>query len=116
LDRLFIHAYHRTIDSIWPAIHFQNIFHGGDKATIVLGRNTPAFFQVRLKFVFFNVRLIVMGEMELIIPSSTHLSANNRTVHRAYPSGGVLQHNAIICASTSPVIFGVMGGVARFFL
>jgi hypothetical protein len=116
LDRLFIHAYHRTIDVIRPAIHFQNIFHGGNETTVVLGRNTPALFQVRLTFVFFNVRLMVIGEMEAIIPNSTHLSASKRTVHRAYPSGGVLQHKAIICASTSPVTFGVIGGVARFFL
>ena len=82
----------------------------------MLGRDAPAFLQVRLKFVFFNVLLIVIAVMESIMPSSTHLSANNRTVQREYPSGGLLQHNAMMCASTSTVTFGATGGVALFFL
>ncbi|WP_310552127.1 hypothetical protein [Paenibacillus glufosinatiresistens] len=35
--------------------------------------------------------------------------------HRLFPSGGVLQLSAMICASSSPVIFGGLGGVRRIF-
>ena len=44
-------------------------------------------------------------EMVSIYPSSTTLSANNRSVHRTRPWGGSLDERAIKRASRSPSIF-----------
>ena len=55
---------------------------------------------------------MVAGEMESTKSNSTALSASNRTVHLAYPSGASLQAKAMIWASTSPSIFEGVGGVS----
>ena len=59
LGRLLIHANHRIAGIIRSLIHRQHILHMGDKIGIVLGRNHPAFSQVRLQFVFLSVRRMV---------------------------------------------------------
>jgi len=50
-----------------------------------------------------------------IIWVSTAFLANRLRDHFAKPLGALLQAKAIIRASTSPVIFGLTGGVLRFF-
>ena len=52
--------------------------------------------------------------MLLITLSRMILSAISCMVQRLLPFGGWLQAVAIMCASTSPVTFGSIGGVSRF--
>ena len=51
---LLIHADDRTLRIISLFIDVQNILHTGNKGSIVLRSYDPAFFEVRLEFVFFR--------------------------------------------------------------
>ena len=52
---LFIHADHGPFVIPRPGIDFKHIFHEGDKGRVLLGRDAPHFFQVRLVPVFFRI-------------------------------------------------------------
>ena len=56
LHRLFVHTDNREVLIIWSAVNSKDILHSCDKGCILMGRNTPALFQVRLIFVFFRIR------------------------------------------------------------
>jgi hypothetical protein len=45
----FVHAYHGSLTVIRLCIEIQDVFHGCHKITVLLGRDGPAPFQVRLK-------------------------------------------------------------------
>jgi hypothetical protein len=55
--------------------------------------------EVRLKFVFFKTRPIVLSLARSTMSSSTTFFSSNRKVQRAHPSGGSEQANAISLAS-----------------
>ena len=59
LDRLFIHANNGIVFVIWATVYFKHVFHRSHKSGTVFRRNTPAFLQVRLKFVFLRIVEIV---------------------------------------------------------
>jgi hypothetical protein len=71
---------------------------------------------MRLKLRFFKSRCTDLNDKESTICNSTLLSAISLKVHLAQPAGASLHANAIIRASTSPVILGSIGGLSRFFL
>jgi len=58
-------------------------------------RYAPLGFLPRLELRFFNNRRTCSCEYDSAKPSSTILSANNRNVQRARPSGALLQATAI---------------------
>ena len=113
--RLLIHADKRISRITWSGIHFQDILHVGHERGVLLWRNAPHLFQVRLIPVFFSMRPICTYEMEGRISNCTARSDMSLSVHLPLPSGGVLHAIATIFVSTSPVHLGGTGGVSRFF-
>jgi len=52
LSRRFIHADHGKLRVVGTFIYIENLFHGGDKTTICLGRNDPSLLLPGFYFVF----------------------------------------------------------------
>ena len=66
-----------------PLMDLQHIFHIGYERRVLLRGDYPILLDVRLKFVFFKVRAIVLGLAAGTMSSSTTLPANNFNVQRA---------------------------------
>jgi hypothetical protein len=111
----FIHANHRILLVIGKLVHAQYVLHRSHKGGICFRRYFPAFFQVRLKFVFFKAFWTDDFEMWSKTCNATNCSANNRTVQRLRPSGAFEQAKAISRASFSPSKIDGRGGFSRFF-
>ena len=56
LDGLFVHTYYRTTFIVRATVYLKDILHRCHKSCAMFLRNTPAFLQVRLIFVFFRMR------------------------------------------------------------
>ena len=67
----FIHAHYRKVRVIGALIHIQNVLHGCNKPSILIGGYFPVFAQMRAQLVFFRERWIVIVETESTISSST---------------------------------------------
>src|ERR1700732_3774606 len=85
-----------------PLIDLQHILHGRHEAGVGLRRDHPLLLEVRLKFVFFSVRPIVLSLARSTMFSSTTASSSNCNVHRLRPLGGGEQARAISFASEAP--------------
>src|SRR5467141_277624 len=79
--------------------HFLPLRH--KRATVLRGDH-PACAHMRLQGVFFRVRLTVSWDVDATIATSTTVSANSLSVHRAWPGGGSEQLKAMRCASAAP--------------
>ena len=66
LNRFLIHTDNRMLFIIRTAVDGQDVFHCSYNSGVLLRRNTPAFLQVRLKFVFLSIRETVTWEMSSI--------------------------------------------------
>src|ERR1700722_17684463 len=93
-------------------INRQHIFHRRYERTVLPRRNNPLLFEMRLKFVFFRTRPIVLSLASML--SSTSLFSSNRSVQRARPSGGCEHASAISLASFAPSKMRGVGGVSLF--
>jgi hypothetical protein len=49
----FVQAQLRPFRVVRALVDIEHVFHVPDKFRVLLGRNTPALFQPRLKFIFF---------------------------------------------------------------
>ena len=67
---------------------------------------------MRFKFIFLRMRPTSDFEIESTCSRVTALSANKRTVQRAYPSGALLQAKLVILASAKESMIG--GRPGRF--
>ena len=90
-----IETHQREIRIARTLVDFQNVLHGGYERAILLGRDNPLLLAVRLKFVFFKTRPIVLSLAASTILSSTTFSSNSRNVHRTCPAGADEQASAI---------------------
>jgi len=52
LNGFLVHANHRKVFVIRPAVYFKNIFHSGHESSTMVGWYTPTLLQMRLIFVF----------------------------------------------------------------
>src|SRR5271157_5428291 len=52
LSRRLVHTHHWRPWAIGTLVHVENLFHGGDKATVCFGRNDPPLLLPGLYFVF----------------------------------------------------------------
>src|SRR3990167_2084706 len=102
LRRLLIHTNQGHLGIIGQTIQIQDVLHVSHKLRILLGRDYPAFSQMRLKFIFFRVWRTVSREMLSTISRLTNLSVKSCNVQRAKPLGGWLQPKAIRWASFLP--------------
>ena len=59
LQRLFVHAYHRTTPVVRASIDLQNLLYAGDELSILLWRNRPADSAPRLQGIVCNARRTV---------------------------------------------------------
>src|SRR5215213_2093302 len=83
----------------------QDVFHPRQVLARYLA-DAPGAPTVWLELVFFSTSLTVSREILSQKPSSTALSANNRSVQRACPAGAVEQAKAVIFARAVPSILG----------
>src|SRR5246127_671644 len=97
----------------WALVYGQPTFPRGYGRAVLVRRYDPLLFAMRLKFVFFKTRPIVLSLARSTIFNSTTLSSSNRSDHPACPGGGGEQAKAINFASFSPSNIGGTGGVAR---
>src|SRR4029077_17502236 len=74
LLRGFVEAHERALRIVRSLIDFQDVFHGGDKRRIGVGRNHPLLLAMRLWTVFFTVRQIVLSLARSTMCSSTTFS------------------------------------------
>ena len=102
LLRGFVEAHERALRIVRSLIDFQDVFHGGDKRRVGVGRNHPLLLAVRLENVFFSVRPIVLSLARSTICSSTTFSSSRRRLHLAKPSGTGESVSAISFASAAP--------------
>src|ERR1700751_2848481 len=86
----------------WTLVNGQHIFHRCYERAVLVRRYDPLLFAMRLKFVFFKTRPIVLSLARATIFNSTTLSSSNRSDHPACPGGGGEQAKAINFASFSP--------------
>ena len=86
-------------------IDFQDVFHGGDKRRIGVGRDHPLLLAMRLENVFFSVRPIVLSRWRARqCCSSTTFSSSRRRLHLAKPSGaGEGQRDQFASAAPSKI-------------
>src|SRR6185295_18661765 len=94
----FIETNRRPLPVIRLFVQIQHVFHMSHELSAYF-RYAPLGFLPRLELRFFNNRRTCSCEYDSAKPSSTILSANNRNVQRARPSGALLQATAIKCAS-----------------
>ena len=59
LPRLLVHANHRTFWIKRSFVNVEYVLHCGEKIAVLFGRNLVAFFEVRLKFIFFRTERTV---------------------------------------------------------
>src|SRR5271168_3399976 len=102
LLRGLVDADQRAVRIARPLINLQNVFHGGNKGGVLVRRNDPLLFQMRLESVFFSVRPIVLSLARSTIGNSTTFSSSSCNVQRARPAGGLEHANAINLASAAP--------------
>src|SRR6266699_1384418 len=110
----FVQTDQRTIRITRPRINLQHVFHRRDEAGVCFRRDHPLFFEMRLEFVFFKTRQIVLSLARSTMLSSTTLFSSSRKLQRARPFGGSEHANAISLASFSPSKIGVTEGLAGF--
>jgi len=91
----FIHTYNRDSWVMWPGIDRKYILHRTHKQSVSLRRYTPLLFAPWFQLVFFNAFLTASWERLSTYPNLTTLSASNRRLQRALPTGGLLQAKAI---------------------
>jgi hypothetical protein len=96
-----IQAHLGTLRVVGFFVQVQHILHTGHKLGAHL-RNAPLLPLPGLKFAFFRSLRTCSWEMDSTISNSTTLSANNRKLQRACPSGGALQAMAMIWACCLP--------------
>src|SRR5947209_13299415 len=99
LLRGFVEAHERALRIVRSLIDFQDVFHGGDKRRVGVGRNHPLLLAMRLENVFFSVRPIVLSLARSTMCSSTTFSSSRRRLHLAKPSGTGESVSAISFAS-----------------
>src|ERR1700746_4093443 len=97
----------------WTLVNGQHLFHPCYERAVLVRRYDPLLFAMRLKFVFFKTRPIVLSLARATIFNSTNLSSSNRSDHPACTGGGGEQAKAINFASSSPSKIGGPGGVSR---
>src|SRR6266496_816140 len=102
LLRGFVEAHERALRIVRSLIDFQDVFHGGDKRRVGVGRNHPLLLAMRLENVFFSVRPIVLSLARSTMCSSTTFSSSRRRLHLAKPSGTGESVSAISFASAAP--------------
>src|SRR6266487_19632 len=102
LLRGFVEAHERALRIVRSLIDFQDVFHGGNKRRVVVGRNHPLLLAMRLENVFFSVRPIVLSLARSTMCSSTTFSSSRRRLHLAKPSGTGESVSAISFASAAP--------------
>src|SRR5438876_4181027 len=102
LLRGFVEAHERALRIVRSLIDFQDVFHGGDKRRVGVGRNHPLLLAMRLENVFFSVRPIVLSLARSTMCSSTTFSSSRRRLHLAKPSGTGESVSAISLASAAP--------------
>src|SRR4051794_20023370 len=105
LHRQFIEADNWQPFIVRQAIEMQEVFHPRQVFARYLS-DTPGAPTVWLELVFFSTTLTVSWEILSQKPSSTALSANNRSVQRACPVGAFEQAKAVILARAGPSILG----------
>src|SRR3954452_9250270 len=98
----FVEAHERALWIVRSLIDFQDVFHGGDKRRVGIGRNHPSLLAMRFENVFFNVRPIVLSLARSTMCSSTTFSSSRRRLHLAKPSGAGERVSAINFASAAP--------------
>src|SRR6516164_8841158 len=87
LLRGFVEAHERALRIVRSLIDFQDVFHGGDKRRVGVGRNHPLLLAMRLENVFFSVRPIVLSLARSTMCSSTTFSSSRCRLQRAKPFG-----------------------------
>ena len=102
LTRRLVHAHHRIRRVVRPPIDLDHPFHRRHEVPVALRGNHPPDALPRFEFVFFRTRRTVSCDTLSMYPSSTTRSANSRSDHCAWPSGGSPQLNAIRRASNAP--------------
>src|SRR5512135_1191119 len=98
---------------VGPVVDFQHVLHRADELGVGLRRDAPLLPQPGLDLVFFRASRTVSSEIESTTSNSTSLSASNRMVHTARPSGGAEQARAINRASARPSSFTSRTGRSR---
>jgi hypothetical protein len=104
LTRPFIKANDRTQRVIWLFVKREHVFHVPNIIPSDFAY-APALDEPRLKFIFLRMVLTVSREIASMAFNSISLSVSNRSVHRAFPAGGVEQANMVTVASSRPSIF-----------
>src|SRR6266700_2573337 len=102
LLRGFVEAHERALRIVRSLIDFQDVFHGGDKRRVGVGRNHALLLAMWLENVFFSVRPIVLSLARSTMCSSTTFSSSRRRLHLAKPSGTGESVSAISFASAAP--------------
>src|SRR5467141_4246758 len=102
LLRGFVEAHERALRIVRSLIDFQDVFHGGDKRRVGVGRNHPLLLVMRLENVFFSVRPIVLSLARSTMCSSTTFSSSRRRLHLAKPSGTGESVRPLSFASAAP--------------
>src|SRR5579883_1052704 len=98
----FVQAHLRALRVVRPVIDVEHVLHRVHEGCVLLGRNAEAPHPPGLDLIFFRPRWTVLALTVSNTRSSTSLSANSATVHRARPGGGGLHARYTSCASEAP--------------
>src|SRR5208337_1908816 len=113
LDRLFVHAEHRTLRIIRLSIGFQHFLHAGHEFAVRFRRDYPVIDFPPGHPVFLSVRRTVSWLIDSTISNVTTCSASSRRLQLENPGGGGPRRIAITFASCSPSSNFSRGGSRR---
>src|SRR5260370_26369670 len=113
LDRLLVHAQHRTRRIVRHGVGVQHLLHCRNELGVGLRRDDPVLALPIRHAVFFRVRRRVSWLTDATISNSIPLRANSRSDQLAYPGGGEPRRIAMTFASCSPSNSLGVGGWVR---